>query len=160
MEQKERRIVTFSVGKGQYGIDVYQVKEVVSCKECTTIPKVPSFIEGLMNLRGQVILVINLREFLEISSEKPKNNSMKTVMVIDAPGRNLGFLVDEVFGVTRISEEEIEASPIPSQNMITGVFKRDENVVMVIDAYKLIEMLERIMETRKIQPKMKAEEVK
>jgi len=143
MEQQEKQIVTFSLGKGEYGIDVEQVREVVTYRECTKIPKVPSFISGLMNLRGQVVLVVNLREFLDISSEEEVNS--KTVIIIDAPKRNFGFLVEEVFGVTRLSAKDIEPPPVSSQDIIKGIFKKGEDLVMIMDAHRVMELLEKML---------------
>jgi len=146
VEQQEEQIVTFSLGKGEYGIDVNQVREVVTYRECTKIPKVPSFISGLMNLRGQVVLVINLRDFLEISGEE--EGTSKTVIIIDAPKRNFGFLVEEVFGVTRLSAKDIEPPPMSSQDIIKGVFKRGEDLVMIMDAHRVMNLLEGMLGER------------
>jgi len=145
MSSEEKQIVTFMVGKGEYGVDVQQVREIVTYKSCTKIPRVPSFIEGLMNLRGQVVLIVNLREFLEIASKEEGEAINKKIVIIDTSGTNIGFLVDEVFGVVRVSSDEIEAPPVSSQNIISGIFKRDDRLIMIMDAHRVISLLGNII---------------
>ncbi len=137
----ERQIVTFSIGNANYGIDVQQVREVVTYRKCTRIPKMPSFIEGLMNLRGQVVLVVNLKGFLDIPENERREEGSGKIIIIDAPDLHIGFLVGEVYSVTRISNNDVEAPPTSSQRIITGIFKKGEDLIMIMDALKAIEAL-------------------
>jgi len=140
MADGETQIVTFKVGQGEYGINVQQVREIVTFKSCTKIPRVPSFIEGLMNLRGQVVLIINLREFLEISDEEAEDVG-KEIIIIDTPESHIGFLVDQVFGVVRVSSKEIEPPPVTTQNVLSGIYKRDGKLTMIMDANRVLSLL-------------------
>ena len=141
----ERQIVTFSIGKANYGIDVRQVREVVTYRECTRIPQMPNFIEGLMNLRGQVVLVVNLRGFLDIpENEGQKDGSSRKIIIIDAPNLHIGFLVEEVYSVLRVSQNDVEAPPTSSK-IITGIFKKNEDLIMIMDALKAIDTLKEVI---------------
>ncbi|RLI24191.1 hypothetical protein DRO58_07680 [Candidatus Bathyarchaeota archaeon] len=140
MADGETQIVTFKVGQGEYGINVQQVREIVTFKSCTKIPRVPSFIEGLMNLRGQVVLVVNLREFLEISDEEAEDVG-KEIIIIDTQESHIGFLVDQVFGVVRVSSKEIEPPPVATQNVLSGIYKRDGKLTMIMDANRVLSLL-------------------
>jgi len=144
MTQEEMQIVTFKVGRGEYGINVQQVREIVTFRSCTKIPRVPSFIEGLMNLRGQVVLIVNLREFLEISNEDDEEIG-KEIIIIDTPRSHIGFLVDQVFGVVRVSSKDIEPPPVASQNVLSGIYKRDEKLTMIMDANRVLSLLSDII---------------
>ncbi len=145
MVVSERQIVTFSIGKANYGIDVQQVREVVTYRECTKIPKMPGFIEGLMNLRGQVVLVVNLKGFLDMPENESQGEGSRKIIIIDAPDLHIGFLVEEVYSVTRVSQNDVEAPPTSSQKIITGIFKRNKDLIMIMDALKAIETLKEII---------------
>jgi len=140
MPASERQIVTFFIGKALCGIDVHQVREVVVFRDCMKLPKAPSFIEGLMNLRGQVVLVINLGQLLELYDEKD-NNKAKNIIIVDTPGLHIGFLVDQVVGVVRVPSSDIEKAPFTSQGVITGILKLNESLIMVMDAERIIDLV-------------------
>ncbi|RLF16201.1 MAG: hypothetical protein DRJ66_03415 [Thermoprotei archaeon] len=145
MPASERQIVTFYIGNVLCGIDVHQVREVVLFRNCMKLPKAPSFIEGLMNLRGQVVLVINLAELLELHNgeniSKKRETKMKNIIIVDTPGLHIGFLVDQVVGVVRVPSSDIEKAPFTSQGIITGILKLNESLIMVMDAERIIDMI-------------------
>jgi len=143
MAGAERQIVTFSIGGTLCGIDVHQVREVVAFRNCMKLPKAPTFIEGLMNLRGQVVLVINLAQLLELPNDN-NDGKTKNIIIVDAPGTHIGFLVDQVIGVVRVPSSNIEEAPFTSQGIIKGILKHNENLVMIMDAERIIDLIRKV----------------
>ncbi|MCD6096700.1 MAG: purine-binding chemotaxis protein CheW [Thermoprotei archaeon] len=141
MATNERQIVTFFIGNTLCGIDVHQVREVVIFKNCMKLPRAPSFIEGLMNLRGQVVLVINLGKLLDLKDNDDDNNKSKNIIIVDTPGLHIGFLVDQVVGVSRVPSSDIEKAPFTSQGVITGILKLNESLIMIMDAERIINLI-------------------
>lgn len=105
----DRKIVTFSLGKQTFGIDMRALIEIREWDEPTPLPNVPSFVKGVTNLRGNVIPVVGLAERLgwEPSTIHPRS----CILVVNILGKQAGFLVDEVNDIVGIGEAEIQPAP-------------------------------------------------
>ena len=109
-----RQLVVFRLAEGSFGLDIQYVREINRLTEVTTIPTAPAFVEGIMNLRGIVIPVVNLG--LKFGLEKAESTKDSRIVVIEADSHVMGLVVDEVSEVLRLSDTEIE----PATNMATG----------------------------------------
>lgn len=138
----DRKIVTFSLGKQTFGIDMRALIEIREWDEPTPLPNVPSFVKGVTNLRGNVIPVVGLAE--RLGWEPSVLHSRSCILVVNIAGKQAGFLVDEVNDIVGIGEAEIQPAPeveTIEETMIAGLVRiptrakdgtRDDKGVMVL----------------------------
>jgi len=144
--RQEIQLACFRVGPELYALDIMRIKEIIRPQKLTPIPKAPSFIEGVINLRGVVIPVADLRKRFDqpISEANRKNR----IVVCSLTGRIIGLLVDEVTEVKRFGRNEIAPAPQfidgPEANYFLGVARRDEELIMLIDLEKVLSTDEKI----------------
>ena len=136
------RFLEFSLGDEDYAIPLLMVKEVISIPETTPIPKAPKHFIGLMNLRGQVISIVDLRNKLTI---KPREISADSaVIIVDFEGINIGVIVDSINRVLTFSTLDIQEMPeLNSQvrsDYIQGVYKKEEGLTVLLDLAKCLDV--------------------
>ncbi|OIQ20857.1 MAG: hypothetical protein BM556_02625 [Bacteriovorax sp. MedPE-SWde] len=137
-----QRFLEFSLGEEDYALPLLSVREVISVPETTPIPKAPSHFLGIMNLRGQVISVVDLRTKLKI---KPKeNNHEESVIIVDLNGMNLGIVVDSINKVLAFTTDEVNDVPeIESQvnaEYINGVYRKEDALTVLLDVAKVLDL--------------------
>lgn len=137
----KNRYLTFELAKEQYGVEILRVKEIIGYQQPTRIPRTPPFVLGVLNLRGAIIPIIDLRAKLEMSSHEIDD---KTAIVIATMHEaSIGFVVDQVQDVANISEEEIGESPQfggeIDTSFLKGVAKSEKRVVMILDLEKIFD---------------------
>ena len=128
--------------KEEYAIPIEQIREIRAVEAITNIPKAKSYVKGIMNLRGLIIPVIDVKEKLGIVSEGQTNSSKQRILVTDVDGTQTGFLVDEVDQVMRIQTKDLESAPqsvLESHNYIKGIVKLNQRLVVLLDVVKLLE---------------------
>ncbi len=103
------QLVSFQLGPEEYAIDILDVQEIIRMVEITPVPNAPHYVEGVLNLRGKVIPIINLRTRLGLSSTEHTKDTR--IVVVDVAHLLLGFIVDSVEEVLRLPEELIEPPP-------------------------------------------------
>lgn len=140
----ERQLVVFSLGKEEFAVDVAQVREIIRMEEITKMPKSPPFVEGIINLRGQIIAVIDLAKRLNLPpSERMEANR---IVVVETEDLKVGMIVDSVSEVMSVTEDEIEPPPILASDSATpfilGVVKRDRRLIILIDLSRLLSLEE------------------
>jgi len=144
--RQEIQLACFRIGSELYALDIMRIKEIIRPQKLTPIPKAPSFIEGVINLRGVVIPVADLRKRFDqpISEANRKNR----IVVCSLTGRIIGLMVDEVTEVKRFGRQEIAPAPQfidgPEANYFLGVARRDEDLIMLIDLEKVLSSDEKI----------------
>ncbi|NLM44583.1 MAG: chemotaxis protein CheW [Clostridiales bacterium] len=135
----ELQFVVFKLGKEEYGVNIMQVKEIVTYKEPTRVPNTPDFIEGIINLRGQIIPIVSLKKRFKISGESINDETRIIVMNVDS--KQVGFIVDAASEVKTISEDDIENAPDIvagiERKYITGIGKMGEKILILLDLDKL-----------------------
>ncbi|RMG05334.1 MAG: purine-binding chemotaxis protein CheW [Nitrospirae bacterium] len=138
--QEVFQTVTFWLGSEEYGINILNVQEIIKPTEITVVPNSPTHIEGVINLRGRVIPVINLRKKFLLQGQEGTTSTK--IMVVEANGKTVGLLVDRVNEVLRINPETIEPPPAltPANHAeyISGVCKMPGRLVIVLDLEQLI----------------------
>ena len=127
--------------KEDYAIPIEQVREIRAVESITNIPNAKSYIKGIMNLRGLIIPVIDVKEKLGLTSEGQTNSAKQRILVIEVNGTQTGLLVDEVDQVMRIQTKDLESAPqtvLESHNYIKGIAKLNHKLVVLIDVVKLL----------------------
>src|SRR5690349_17367639 len=103
------QLVSFHLDQEEYGVEVLKVREIIRMISITHMPNTPSYVEGIINLRGKVIPVISMRRRFGLADSE--NNGHTRIIVMDIGGELTGFIVDSVSEVIRISGSEIQPSP-------------------------------------------------
>ena len=137
---KVQQIVGFRIGKENFGVPISIVHEIVRMIEVTAVPDAPAYIEGVINLRGKIIPVVDLRKRF---GEQAQSNRRNRIMVAELDGRQVGLVVDSANEVLKLNPELIEPPPnIFDQgdlNYVTGVGKLGDKLVILIDLAKIMQ---------------------
>lgn len=139
-----RQFVVFRLGKEEYGFDVSMVREIHNMEDIAKVHRSASHIEGVINLRGKLLTVVNLRIRFGMDAMSADKGNPK-IVVVDASDAPVGFLVDEVVEVVRIGNEAIEKAPeyvtsgIEAQ-YVTGIAKHEDRLITLIDPLKVLEL--------------------
>lgn len=135
------RFIEFSLGKEDYAIPLLMVREVISVPETTPIPKSPTHFLGIMNLRGQVISVVDLRKKLKVENKK---DSEEAVIIVDIGGMNIGVVVDSINKVLAFSSDEVSEMPEVEHQVNThfifGVYKKENSLTVLLDIAKVLDL--------------------
>lgn len=134
------QLVTFKLGVEEFGVDILKVQEIIRLLPITKVPNAPKFVEGVINLRGKVIPVIDMRRRFGLPPGNRDNSTR--IKVMNLQGQVVGFVVDAVSQVLRIPESTVEAPPavvagIGSEYM-RGVGKLDDRLLILLDLDKLL----------------------
>jgi purine-binding chemotaxis protein CheW len=133
------QLVTFKLGSEEFGVDILKVQEIIKMMNVTKIPNAPVFIEGVINLRGKIIPIVDLRK--RLGFEDQEFDKSTRIIVVELDGLVLGFIVDSVSEVLRIPEDTIEPPPsmvagIESE-YIEGVGKLDDRLLILLELKKI-----------------------
>ncbi|MBU5437485.1 chemotaxis protein CheW [Tissierella sp. MSJ-40] len=137
----ENQYVVFKLGKEEFGIDIMNVKEIVPHQDSIQIPNTPSFIEGIINFRGSVIPIINLKKRFKLDYDEITKDTR--IIVITLEEKQIGFIVDEASQTVRLDDDQIDEAPDiisgVDRRYITGVGKLDEKrLLILIDLEKVL----------------------
>lgn len=157
MAETYQKLLTFSLGSEGYGISILKVKEIIGMMDITPVPRTPEFIKGVINLRGKIIPVMDLR--VKFGMEEQEYNERTCIIVVEVSMKGsqklIGVVVDTVSEVVTISSDQIEPPPeygtAAGHNSILGIGKIKERVVIIIDIDEvfLCEEVVKIMENVK-----------
>lgn len=133
--QKLSKYLTFTLGAEEYGLEILKVREIIGLMDITRVPRMPDFVRGVINLRGKVIPVIDLRQ--KFGMETQEDTQETCIIVVDLSSTMMGVVVDKVSEVLDIADEEIEETPDfgvkINTDFIQGVGKSKGKVVMLLD---------------------------
>lgn len=133
------RFLCFSLGEEDYAIPLLSVREVIAIPDTTKIPGTPSYFLGIMNLRGQVISVLDLRSKFQI---KPKQGAETAVIICDLSPLCIGVVVDSINFVFTPNAEETSPKPelqgSKNADAIIGVYRKEQNLVLFLDIMKAL----------------------
>lgn len=144
MEVQEGKYLTFVLGHEEYGIPIQKVKEIIGMMEITNIPKSPGFIKGVINLRGKIIPIMDLR--LKFGLEKKEYTERTCIIVVEViiekTKRQMGIVVDTVSEVVNVQKGEIEPPPEygnhSSVEFLTGLGKVKGKVILLLEIEKIL----------------------
>ena len=150
MESQDGKYLTFFLGNEDYGIPILQVKEIIGMMDITQVPKTHEFIKGIINLRGKIIPIMDLR--LKFSMEVKEYTERTCIIVVEVLinklVRQMGIVVDTVSEVLNIEDKEIESALDYGANVegdfLTGIGKVKDRVVMLLNIDKIINYEEMI----------------
>ncbi len=139
-DAKLKQLVTFSIGEEEFGVDILRVREIIRMLEITRVPRAPEFVEGVINLRGSVIPIIDLRKRFRLLAKE--NDKDTRIVVISIDNMTVGFIVDSVSQVLRIPANTIEPTPpvvagVDSE-YIEGVGKLEDRLLILLDLDRLL----------------------
>lgn len=139
------QLVSFKIGNEEFGVDILKVQEINKMVAVTKVPNSPSFVEGVINLRGKVIPIVDLRTRLGL--EKVEQTKDTRIIVVDVDSRIIGFIVDSVSEVLRIPVNITEAPPEiatgVNSEFIKSVGKLDDRLLILIDLDKILSNTEK-----------------
>lgn len=133
------RFLTFSLNGEQYAVPLLKVKEVIALTETTPVPYSPAHFKGIMNLRGQVISVIDLR--MKMKMPKVDASSETAIIILDLEPLSLGVIVDSVESVLAVAKEEIQPPPDVGGKdtaYISGVTRKEKRLILLLDIEKTL----------------------
>lgn len=136
------QLVGFKIDKELFGVNILMVQEIIRAAPITPVPNSPEFVEGVINLRGDILPVIDLRKRLNF--ELTGDNEDTWILILDIDGRVTGFIVDFVTNVLKIEETEIEAAPeITTSGLenqyIRGVVDIDDTLMILLDFSRILQ---------------------
>lgn len=139
---KAMQLVGFKIGKELFGVDILSVQEIIRSTPITPIPDSPDFIEGVINLRGNIIPVIDLRKRLNLLNDGSKENNL-WVVILNVNNRVTGFIVDQVTQVLKINADSIKPAPDIvvtglQRHYIIGVCKIDDSLLVLLDFNQIL----------------------
>jgi purine-binding chemotaxis protein CheW len=132
--------LTFTLGKEEYGIEILKVQEIRGYEAVTRIANAPEFIKGVVNLRGTIVPIVDMRIKFNLGSAE--YNQFTVVIILNVAGRVVGMVVDSVSDVIQLSGEQIRPAPDFSSTFdtkyITGLGTIDERMLILVDIEKLM----------------------
>ena len=139
------QIACFRIGEEMYGLDIMRIREIIRPQKVTSVPKAPSFIEGVINLRGAVIPVVDLRKRFDLQAQ---NDRKTRIIICRLSGRLIGLMVDEVTEVRRYAREDVQPTPRflrgKAADFFSAVCRRDDDVVFILNVEKLLSSGEKV----------------
>ncbi len=141
------QLVTFSIGEEEFGVDILKVQEIIRTMEITKVPRAPVFVEGVINLRGKVIPIVDLRRRFGLQSRDHDKDTR--MIVIEINNMIVGFVVDSVSEVLRIPSHTVEPPPPVVAGLeseyISGVGKLEDRLLILLDLNRLLSSREQDM---------------
>lgn len=142
----EGKYLTFVLGTEEYGIEILKVREIIGIMDITSVPQTPDYMKGVINLRGKVIPVIDLR--LKFAMTEEEYTQETCTIVVEVNSSLIGIIVDTVSEVVDVGSEEIEETPQFGQGIdtdfITGLGKVNEKIIILLD-------IEKVMSTEELE---------
>jgi purine-binding chemotaxis protein CheW len=140
------QLVSFNLDQEEYGVYVLKVREIIRMSNVTRVPNTPYYVEGVINLRGKVIPIISLRK--KFSLPEVENDKQTRIIVMDVDGELMGFIVDAVSEVIRISSGEIQPPPAVvnggmEQEYLSGVINRADRLLVLLELERVFSKEER-----------------
>jgi len=160
-ENQENQVVSFKLKEEEFGIDIMQVQEIIKIPEITRVPKAPEFVEGVIDLRGGVLPVIDCRRRFELELEEWTDSNR--ILVVNIKGKMTGIIVDSVSEVLRLSEDAIESAPSlmgVGAEYLQGIGKLEEQgrLINLVNLQRLlaIEGIDKVSEVSEVSENLKS----
>ena len=142
MADNRQQFVTFKIGTESYGILIERVKEIIKPKRITQVPNTDEYVLGVINLRGQIVPVVNLKEKLNLDVQSIKSEEEERIITVEIDDALIGIRVDEVNEVIWLDEETIEPPPEVAggirQEYLRGVGRKEGELLVLVDLETLL----------------------
>lgn len=133
------QLICFRLGTEEYGLNIMQIKEIIHCQKITPIPKSPSFIEGVINLRGMIIPIIDLRKRFELT---PEISPKRKIIIAQVESKIVGLIVDDVTDIITISSDSFLPTPAIVRGIeadyLYGMANTDRGLLLIINLDKIL----------------------
>jgi purine-binding chemotaxis protein CheW len=130
----------FVLGNEEYGVDILKVQEIRGYEKVTPIPASPAYLKGVVNLRGTIVPVIDMR--VKFGMPEPRYDSFTVVIVLRVAGRVIGIVVDAVSDVVRLTAGEVKDAPrlgaLVDSSFLAGLATQDERMILLLDIEKFL----------------------
>lgn len=138
--EETREVLVFVLGREEYGVDILKVQEIRGYEKVTPIPSAPEYLKGVVNLRGVIVPVIDMR--VKFRLPEVRYDSFTVVVILRIGGRVVGLVVDGVSDVVRFTESEVKAAPqlgaLVDSSFLDGVATQDDRMVLLVDIERLL----------------------
>jgi purine-binding chemotaxis protein CheW len=141
--EKDGRYITFSLGNQQHAIPLLQAKEFIGVTEATPVPQTADYFEGIINLRGQIISVFDLRAKLRLpKAGRKQGNNEASIIILNFDNIQIGMIVDSINSVLALTDEEL--GPLPTieqtgqEKYVVGVARKDSRLTLILDIGALL----------------------
>ncbi|MCD5424869.1 MAG: chemotaxis protein CheW [Methanosarcinaceae archaeon] len=136
--QELQQLVVFELGGEEFGVDITQVREIIRKGDFTTVPNAPSYVKGVINLRGQITTIIDLRMKLGLFNDGAIDEQQARIIIVEIDNNIMGMIVDSVSEVTYLSKKDIDSVPSTLKQSINaeyikGVGKLPNRLLILID---------------------------
>lgn len=154
-----REVLVFVLGREEYGVDILKVQEIRSFEKVTPIPSAPAYLKGVMNLRGTIAPVLDMR--IKFGMADPRYDSFTVVIVLRIGSRVIGIVVDSVSDVVQLAAGDVKAAPqlgaVVDSSFLAGLATLDERMILLIDIEKFLSssemnLLDQVAETARSAP--------
>lgn len=131
------QLVVFGLGQHQYALGISEVREILRVTEITPVPEMPAYVEGVINLRGAVLPVLNLR--LRLGLERMPSDQQTRIILVEAEDNLFGLIVDRVLEVNTYDPDELERPEGMglAKGILAGIVKKAETMWLIIDSKKI-----------------------
>ncbi|MBS3968543.1 MAG: chemotaxis protein CheW [Clostridia bacterium] len=140
VRREEEQLVVFNLSSETYGVDISAVREIIRMQVITEVPRTPDFVEGVINLRGKVIPVIDLHKRFDLPLVEETSNTR--IMVVEVENVTVGMIVDSVSEVLRISKDSIDPPPPVISGVdsayLRGVGKLEDKLIILLDLNQVL----------------------
>lgn len=140
MAAKEGKYLTFALGHEEYGLEIRQVREIIGLMEITPVPQVPVYVKGVINLRGKIIPVVDIRSKFGMSEAAATAETC--IIVLSVSNILMGIVVDKVCDVAEVAQKDIEPTPAFSTSIntdfILGIGKAEGRVRIFLDIERIL----------------------
>lgn len=136
----EKQYVIFTLNDEEYGVEINHVQEITEYETATSVPNTPNFIEGIINLRGEIVPIVSIKKRFELPEVEVSED--QRVIIINLGSKQVGFVVDDASQVITMDESQIEKPPEViagrDRGYITGVGKVEDNIILLLDLEKIL----------------------
>jgi purine-binding chemotaxis protein CheW len=138
---KDLHLVGFRIGRETFGVPISLVHEIVRVPEITAVPEAPSYVEGVINLRGKIVSIVDLRK--RFGEKEITQNKKNRILVVEVEKKMVGLIVDAASEVLRMSSDDIDDPPNVFEegelNYVTGVGKLKDRLIILIELNKVLQ---------------------
>lgn len=134
-------MVGFVVGSEEYCVEILKVQEIIRMMDITKIPNAPSYAEGVINLRGRVIPVIDFRKRFNLAESSRNSSQTQRIVVVDIAGSTIGLIVDQVSQVVKLTPDQVSPTPETVRNSgsdcFSGIGRAGDKLIILLDVEKM-----------------------
>lgn len=138
--QDRLRILSFSLGQENYGIEITDAKEVIKLPQITNVPNTPQFVIGVMNIWGKIVSLVDIRYFFDLQQQPPSRNTK--VIITDVIGTPVGILIDKVNVVLEVQQEQVQPPLATIKGQVAeytkGEIQLEDDILVLLDLERIL----------------------